>query len=225
MTSTDAGGTPVERALALLALHYRSFRKAVPFARKTGHPVPSDTRGWSQILVSTLTGIDGLKRKKGTDLADGSDVKAANVWEAIDTPRFNGVLKAGTKAKTAGTIESLDAVPYLFFVLWDHEPTHKTPRCRIWCVRPKHDTAFNGMCREWFALRDGKKIVSNNFQLHPPRNKNSDVFRNKCGNLEYPLLFCAERREGTWKSVVFRPEVMKKGLCKSIIGPKGKAEI
>ena len=58
--------------------------------------MPVDLRGWSQIIVSVLTGIKGIARKKGADLEDGSDVKAANTWEAIDTPRFNGVIKAGT---------------------------------------------------------------------------------------------------------------------------------
>ena len=62
----------------------------------------------------------GLPGKKGADLVDGSDVKAVNTWEAIDTPRFNGVLKAGTKSASAGKLLSLDVVPYLFFVLWDH---------------------------------------------------------------------------------------------------------
>src|SRR3990167_1959537 len=94
----------VSNALALLDLHFDSFYAAEPFAQRTGHPVPVDTRGWSQILVSTLTSTKGLERKKGADLDDGSDVKGANTWSAIDTPRFNGVIKAGTKATTSGSI-------------------------------------------------------------------------------------------------------------------------
>jgi len=78
-----------------------------------------DTRGWSQVLASILSGIKGLERKKGADLDDGSDVKGANTWKAIDTPRFNGVIKAGTKAATSDKLESLDDMPCLYLVLWD----------------------------------------------------------------------------------------------------------
>jgi hypothetical protein len=95
-------GQPVHDALELLDLHYESFKGILPCAEKYGHPHPTDTRGWSQIIVSALTGILGLKRKKGNDLEDGSDVKAASTWAAIDTPRFNGVIKAGTKGPDSG---------------------------------------------------------------------------------------------------------------------------
>lgn len=91
-----------------------------------------------------------MERKKGADLVDGSDVKAANTWEAIDTPRFNGVLKAGTKAAEAGKIESLASMPYLFFVLWDMAalPSEGITdwRCRIWAVRPRTDARFREAC-------------------------------------------------------------------------------
>src|SRR5580704_14249863 len=152
-------------ALVLLNLHHQSFYLAAPFAKDTGHPVPCDTRGWSQILVSLLTGLKGLGRKKGPDLIDGSDVKGANTWEAIDTPRFNGVIKAGTKAATAGKLKSLSKVPYLFFVLWDEAPLTGHPRCRIWCVRPQHDKLFRGICRKWYRQASSGNITSINFQL------------------------------------------------------------
>src|SRR3990172_5212628 len=174
----------VTKALELLERHYQAFQELVEISRKTGHPVPLDTRAWSQMLVSVLCGIKGLERKKGADLADGSDVKAASTWEAIDTPRFNGVIKAGTKAGTAGRIESLDNMPHLFLVLWDEEPGSSCPRCRIWCVRPQVDREFRRMCDAWYSKRRKGEIVSNNFQLHPPRNRNSNVIRNECGNLE-----------------------------------------
>ena len=87
----------IEKALEFLNLHHQAYFDAQPYADKTEHPTPDDSRAWSQILVSLLSGINGLARKKGADLADGSDVKAANTWGAIDTPRFNGVIKAGTK--------------------------------------------------------------------------------------------------------------------------------
>jgi hypothetical protein len=106
----------VKEAIELLNKHYDDFYDMVEVARKTGHPVPMDTRGWSQILVSVLTGLSGLARKKGADLEDGSDVKAANTWEAIDTPRFNGVIKSGTKFETvACALKATAARPRLFW--------------------------------------------------------------------------------------------------------------
>lgn len=205
--------TPVNDALQLLDLHYEAFYAAEPFATKTGHPVPMDTRGWSQILASTLTGIKGLERQKGADLDDGSDVKAANTWKAIDTPRFNGVIKAGTKAKTSNRIESLDGMPHLYFVLWD-ETVRLTARCRVWAVRPRLDTRFREMCTAWYEKRETGEISSNNFQLHPPRGKDTNTFRNTCGNLIYPLLFCAERpTKGTYQLVTHEPDVLLRGAC------------
>src|SRR5690606_27273383 len=155
-------------ALQLLDRHYEAFYSVEPFATATGHPVPMDTRGWSQVLVSILTGISGLERKKGADLNDGSDVKGANTWNAIDTPRFNGVIKAGTKAGYSDRIESLDDMPHLYFVLWD-ETVRGTARCRIWVVRTQTDAAFRTMCESWYGKRSRGEIVSTNFQLHPPR--------------------------------------------------------
>jgi hypothetical protein len=203
----------LERVLRLLDLHHESFYSAVQFAKDTCHPVPSDTRGWSQILISLLTGLPGRKRKKGTDLIDGSDVKAANTWEAIDTPRFNGVIKAGTKAQISGKLESLDKTPYLFLVLWDHSPSTKRPRCRVWCVRPQKDERFRQMCKAWYEKRDKGEIISANFQLHPPRERDSDEIRNECGNLVYPLLLCTERDRHGFTVVEYHPEAMKSGEC------------
>jgi hypothetical protein len=204
---------PLQNALDLLNLHHKSFYSAVAFARATHHPVPCDTRGWSQILVSLLTGLKGLKRKKGADFTDGSDVKGANTWEAIDTPRFNGVIKAGTKAAHAGKLESLDKMPYLFFVLWDQSPSTKRQRCRVWCVRPQRDKAFRIMCQNWYHQATEGKIKSTNFQLHPPRSKDSNEFTNKCGNLLYPLLMCAEYGKSGFIGVEYKPEVMRSGQC------------
>lgn len=202
-------------ALHLLDLHYDSFCAVEPHARETGHPVPMDTRGWSQIIVSVLCGVRGLERQKGADLADGSDVKGANTWRAIDTPRFNGVIKAGTQADTAGKIQSLDSMPHLYFVLWD-ETVRQTARCRIWVVRPREDAAFRAMCALWYERRDSGAVRSDNFQLHPPRGRDSDVFRNTCGNLKYPLYFCAERgTTGHFKLLRFDPEARVSGACRA----------
>ena len=219
---TDSGASPsadtpacVTDALQLLDLHFESFTGVYPYAEKYGHPHPTDTRGWSQIIVSALTGILGLKRKKGSDLADGSDVKAASTWGAIDTPRFNGVIKAGTKSVTAGTLASLDTMPYLFFVLWDLEPESKEERCRVWAVRTQVDPKFRKMASDWYDKRGCGDIISNNFQLHPPRNKNSNTFRNRCGNLNYPLLFEARRQNGKFVSVTYSPQQLISGVCEN----------
>lgn len=203
----------IQDALNLLNLHYQGFYAVSQFATATAHPVPTDSRGWSQILVSMLTGIAGRARAKGSDLIDGSDVKAANTWEAIDTPRFNGVIKAGTKASSAGKLASLDDMPFLFFVLWDNAPTTNQHRCRVWAVRCKTDPAFRAMCGSWYDKVDSGEIVSNNFQLHPPRGTDSNVFRNTCGNLEYPLLFHAEFVSGSYQLVHYDAAVLMTGVC------------
>ncbi|KRA57743.1 hypothetical protein ASD79_15610 [Caulobacter sp. Root655] len=202
----------VAEALDLLNLHYEQFHAMVPVARETGHPVPMDTRGWSQILISVLTGLSGLARKKGADLKDGSDVKAANTWEAIDTPRFNGVIKAGTKSATSDTLASLDGMPFLFLVMWD-QTKEKAARCRIWCVRPQADPRFRAMCEAWYAARASGAISSTNFQLHPPRGLDANAIRNTFGNLHYPLLFCAIRSGDRYDVKTYDPEVLPNGLC------------
>ncbi len=204
----------IQDALKLLDLHHDSFFGVADIATRTGHPVPVDTRGWSQILVSLLCGINGLDRKKGADLSDGSDVKGANTWKAIDTPRFNGVIKAGTKSAKAGTIESLDEMPHLFLVLWDNAPISNNPRCRIWCVRTQKDPIFRKICQLWYDKSSAGEIKSTNFQLHPPRGKDSNVIRNTCGNLEYPLYFHAERpKDSQYQIIHFNPDTLDLGLC------------
>lgn len=203
----------IEKSIAFLNLHYSAFFEAKPFADETQHPNPSDTRGWSQILVSILYGKKGLARQKGADIEDGSDVKGASTWDAIDTPRFNGVIKAGTKSKSSGKLEYLDDLPKLFFVLWDNEPINKRERCRIWVVRPPNDPIFREMCAKWYTQRDEGKITSNNFQLHPPRKLNTNVFRNTCGNLNYPLLFSAERIGDTYVKTHYDIDVLENGIC------------
>lgn len=203
----------VADALGLLDQHYQAFHVIAPLATRTGHPIPMDTRGWSQVLVSTLTGVRGLDRKKGADLEDGSDVKGANTWSAIDTPRFNGVIKAGTQAAHSDRIESLDDMPHLYFVLWDTSPRNNA-RCRIWVVRPRHDRSFRAMCKAWYEKRHAGEIKSDNFQLHPPRGNDTDVLRNSCGNLLYPLLFSAEGgTSGKYKLVHYNPATLEAGAC------------
>jgi hypothetical protein len=203
----------ISDVLTLLNAHRDAFYAVVDIARKTKHPVPVDTRAWSQILVSALCTIDGLSRKKGADLIDGSDVKGAITWEAIDTPRFNGVIKAGTKSSVSGTMASLNAMPYIFLVLWDNSPrSHE--RCRIWCVRPRVDQLFRAMCQKWYACH-ANDVRPPNFQLHPPRGTDSNTIRNSLGTFEYPLLFSAERDStGGFKLQHHDPLVLTEGLCR-----------
>ena len=215
MSSSDY--EPLGATIDLLNTHLRHFSEVSEVARMTGHTAPSDTKSWSQIVVSTLTGIKGLDRKKGADLSDGSDVKAANVWDAIDTPRFNGVLKTGrlsAASRVPDSVSALDDTPHLFFVLWDYTPTEKLPRCRIWVVRTKADAKFREIATGWYADRAAGR-TSNNFQLHPPRNQDHDRFSNTWGTLSYPLLFAAvyDSTEKTYKVTHYEPAALESGCC------------
>jgi len=179
-----------------------------PIADETGHPVPSDSCRWSQIIVSVLTGIVGLKRKKGQDFSDGSDVKAANLWEAIDTPRFNSVLKTGTKAAHSGKLTYLDGVPFTFFALWDHDLLNRC-RFRMWVVRTQIDPLFREMADSWYNA-----VRSKNFQLQPPRNRDDDVLHNEFGTFSYPLLFSSTVENGKYRSAFLSEDALTSGLCK-----------
>lgn len=206
----------LDAAIDLLNEHYRSFQSARTFAERTGHTVPSDTKSYSEILVGLLTGLTGRARQKGSDLADGSDVKGANVWSAIDTPRFNGCAPAGRSTEAArkpDDVSAFDDMPYLFLVLWDERGEARIPRCRVWCVRPREDQAFRRMVSAWYAQRESGEIKSNNFQLHPPRNLDSDVIRNTFGNLSYPLFFSAEWDGHEFRTITYDQTVLTSGIC------------
>ncbi len=83
----------------------------------------------------------------------------------------------------------------------------------MWCVRAQVDPEFRAMCSAWYEQRRSGAIKSENFQLHPPRNRDDDVIRNSCGNLSYPLLMCAVRRGDRYEVAHYDPEVMASGLC------------
>ena len=203
-------------ALDVLNTHHVHFFQGQRYASITAQPTPEDSRAWSQILISALTGINGVARHKGQDLADGSDVKSANAWYSIDKVRFNGVIKAGTQSHLAGSMAYLDQMPFLFFVMWDYNPVNDRERVRVWVVRPQHDTLFRAIAQKWYGqLADGT-IRSNNFQLHPPVNENNDVFTNQCGNLVYPLLLTAEWNGREYISVYYDPDVLDSGRCNSV---------
>lgn len=148
-------------------------------------------------------------------MADGSDVKGANTWEAIDTPRFNGVIKADTLAGHSDSMAFLDATPRLFFVLWDVDSRLRR-RCRIWVVRPPVDPAFRQMCGAWYAARTAGEIKSTNFQLHPPRGEDHNMMRSSFGNLSYPLLFSAIRSRRRYSLRMHDGTAATDGLCERV---------
>lgn len=203
----------LERVLNVLDTHHAHFFEGLEYAEYTEQPVPEDSRAWSQILISTLTGIPGLARQKGPDLRDGSDVKSANAWCSIDTVRFNGVIKAGTQSHLAGSMAYLDQMPFLFFVMWDYNALSCGERVRVWVVRPQYDVLFRRMAQRWYDQLSRRLIRSTNFQLHPPVNENNDVFANNCGNLSYPLLLEAEWNGRRYEIVRYYPNVLAHGQC------------
>src|SRR5262249_32867592 len=93
-------------------------------------------------------------------------------------------------------------------------------RCRVWCVRTGVDTVYKNLCATWFKQKAAGKIKSSNLQLHPPRFRADNIFKNKCGNLKYPLLFSAVRKAGRYEVLAYNPAVLKKGLCKVVKATK-----
>jgi hypothetical protein len=208
-----------EHTITILNTHRKSFCEAKIFADFAGHTVPCDTKSWSQILVSFLTEIPGLFRQKGNDLADGSDVKAANAWDAIDKPRFNGVLKAGRVGTEYVSISSLDDMPFIFFVLWDWvDGLVNQERCRVWYVNTKKDEIFRNVAQKWYDLRNNGEIRSSNFQLHPPIHKNENIVTNECGNLNLPLMFNAQWdiSHNTYKILSYDWNIKESKYCTSV---------
>lgn len=59
-------------------------------------------------------------------------------------------------------------------------------------------------------------ISSTNFQLHPPRGKNTNNIRNTFGNLSYPLLFSSVRKKLDFELETYNKDVMTNGFCKRI---------
>ena len=71
--------------------------------------------------------------------------------------------------------------------------------------------AKNGMSRKLQEL----SVVSN-FQLHAPINENTNIFRNQCGSLYYPLLFEATWVENTYIVDYYEPRTITSGFCQYI---------
>ena len=70
------------------------------------------------------------------------------------------------------------------------------------------------MASKWYQDKAAGIIRSNNFQLHPPRNRDSNVIRNSYGNLEYPLLFAATRRSDGYEIDYCVPTLTAAGFCR-----------
>ena len=75
---------------------------------------------------------------------------------------------------------------------------------------------MNEISLEWYSKKESGLIRSANFQLHAPINKNSDVFTNQCGSLQYPLLFNAVWTGETYKIEYYNPDAITNGYCKNI---------
>ena len=74
------------------------------------------------------------------------------------------------------------------------------------------------MCSQWYDQRRKGAIISNNFQLHPPRNIDSNVFTNNCGDLQYPLLLSAERGESGFVILIYDAQALRTGACTPATG-------
>jgi hypothetical protein len=122
-------------------------------------------------------------------------------------------LKKSDEERPPGNSSALDATPHLFFVLWDHVDETDIHRVRIWVVRANMDAVFRRMADIWYEQRRTGAIKSNNFQLHPPRNTDSNVFTNDAGTLVYPLLLDARCTDGIFVSHIYEPGVLETGTC------------
>jgi hypothetical protein len=69
------------------------------------------------------------------------------------------------------------------------------------------------MAAGWYAAKEAGKIVSNNFQLHPPRNLDTNEIRNTFGNLDYPLLLSVVRTKKGYEVESYDPDVLDTGEC------------
>lgn len=103
-------------------------------------------------------------------------------------------------------------------VLWDYEQFSGQQRVRIWTVQCQTDTEFINMCETWYYKLSIGEIRSTKFQLHLPRNKNNNIIRNTCGNLEYPLILEAvwNIQQKSYDVKTFEPELLTTGFCKKV---------
>lgn len=159
--------------------------------RITGQPSQVDSGYIAQHLISLITGIPGYGlRGKGVDLGDGSEIKSASCIGGIDIPRWNLNFSGRTDGEIRQKMSDLLKVPMIYLVLFDENNFEKL-RIRVWAVDPDKDEAFQKVLNNW---RESDR-KSNNFQLHPPVRRDSDIATNLSGNLELPLIYLAEENE------------------------------
>jgi hypothetical protein len=152
--------------------------------RITGQPSQVDSGYLAQHLISLLTGIPGEGlRGKGIDLGDNSEIKSACCVGGIDIPRWN------LNFQNEEDMDDLLKIPNIYFILFD-EKDNKL-RVRVWRIDPDKDEAF----KKTFAIWRSSERKSNNFQIHPPVKKDSNIATNLSGNLELPLMYEARENE------------------------------
>jgi len=178
------------QAAQLLQELFLDYRKVMSkWATITGQSSQLDSGYIAQHLVSLLTGKRGSGwRGKGMDLQDGSEVKSASSVDGVDVPRWNHNFTSAAK------VDAWLNSPTIYYVLFDTiAPNASRVQVRIWLITPFADVAYQTVLRRW---RDISR-KSNNFQLHPPVGKDSNLATNECGNLDLPLFFRAvENSEG-----------------------------
>ncbi|AKM82912.1 hypothetical protein A2422_02990 [Candidatus Woesebacteria bacterium RIFOXYC1_FULL_31_51] len=156
-------------------------RKKLAYWRDlTKQPSQIDTGYISQYLLSLITSIyGGLMRGKGTDLDDGSEIKAANFLDSLDkkgatAPRWN------LSSNNLKTMESFLSFPALYLVSMDLNPAGKF-RTRVWKLDPNKHILFRKRYLEWMEKLGKVKLGDPgrpgiNFQLFPPHNKTDESF-------------------------------------------------
>lgn len=184
MTNTDL----LEIAAILIKEMFVDYRKIMlKWKNITGQTSQLDAGYIAQHLISLLADKKGSGfRGKGIDLEDGSEIKSACSIDGIDVPRWNHSFRKMEK------VEEWLTCPYIYYVLFDTETRDSSrARVRVWRVSPKTDEGYQTVLRKWAT----SSRTSDNFQLHPPVGKDSNLATNNCGNLDLPLMFRADELE------------------------------
>lgn len=146
----------------------------------TKQPSQIDTGYISQHLVSLITSVyGGMMRGKGTDLEDGSEVKAANFLDSLDkrgatAPRWN------LSSNSLRGMEAFLHLPAIYFVSIDLNSTGRF-RTRVWKMNPQKHARFKKRYIEWMEKLGKPKLINENrpginFQLFPPRIRTDEYF-------------------------------------------------
>jgi len=189
ITTTDAQTRMRLGRKFLEEVVFGQMRQLQTWKTVTNQTSQFDSGYLAQQLASILSGIPGTGlRGRGDDLADGSEVKAANTVQATDTPRWNHSLRRHEQV-----IQHL-AKPSIFYVLFDTiERNDASPfRCRVWRVRPHIDQAYTALVESWNRERPQSRY---NLQIQPPRWMATNEASCFGSRIDLPLYFHAEQRE------------------------------